>query len=62
MIVFKMGVPSGKQEKAYLNLINLPVNELCNTVPVIKLEFDRPLSEIIQPSSPQNGNSGWVFG
>lgn len=50
------------EQKAYLNLINLPVNELCNTVPVIKLEFDRPLSEIVQPVSPQDGNSGWVFG
>jgi alpha-L-fucosidase len=28
--------------KSYLRLINLPVNEFCNTVLVIKLEFDRP--------------------
>ena len=33
--------PSGHAEgKAYLNLVNLPVNEFCNTVLVIKLEFD----------------------
>ena len=28
--------------RPYLRLRNLPVNELCNTAPVIKLEFDEP--------------------
>jgi hypothetical protein len=27
-------------------LRNLPVNEMANTVPVVKLEFDRPLEKI----------------
>jgi len=43
------------EQKAYLNLINIPANELCNTVPVIKLEFDRSLDDLVQPSSPQDG-------
>ena len=37
-------VPSEHAEqKAYLHLKNLPVNEYCNTVPVIKLQFDRDI-------------------
>ena len=36
-------------QQPYLRLRNLPVNELSNTVLVAKLEFDRPLEEIIQP-------------
>ncbi len=36
-------------QQPYLRLRNLPVNELCNTVLVAKLEFNRPLEEIIQP-------------
>lgn len=47
------------RQKAWLNLVNLPVNELCNTVPVIKLEFDRPPEEWSLPSSPLDGDSGW---
>jgi len=41
-------VPSehGSQE-AFLRIYDLPVNELCNTVPVIRLEFDRPVDEIL---------------
>jgi alpha-L-fucosidase len=40
-------------QKSYLRLINLPTNELCNTVPVIKLEFDRPPEQLVQVvSSP----------
>ena len=34
--------------KAYLRLINLPTNEMCNTVLIIKLEFDRSPGELIQ--------------
>ena len=47
-------------QKAYLNLINLLTNELCNTVLVIKLEFDRSLDELAKHSSPMDGDSGWV--
>jgi alpha-L-fucosidase len=36
-------------QKPYLRLINLPTNEMCNTVLVIKLEFDRPPKEYVQP-------------
>lgn len=50
-----------REQKAYLNLINLPVNELCNTVLVIKLEFDRPLNELVEAGSPMDGNSGWIY-
>ncbi len=35
-------------QKSYLRLINLPTNEMCNTVLVIRLEFDRPPEEILQ--------------
>lgn len=33
------------EQQSYLRLINLPTNEMCNTVLVIKLEFDRPPEE-----------------
>jgi len=33
-------------QQPYLRLRNLPANEMTNTVPVIKLEFDRPLAQI----------------
>ena len=36
-----------REKQNFLRLINLPVNELCNTVLVIKLEFDRPPNELI---------------
>lgn len=49
-----------REQKACLNLVNLPVNELCNTVLVIRLEFDRPLNELAQPQSPRDGDSGWI--
>jgi alpha-L-fucosidase len=42
-------------QKAYLNLVNLPVNKLCNEVPVVKLEFDRSPDELVQPVSPMDG-------
>ncbi len=35
-------------QQPYLRLRNLPANELANTVLVAKLEFDRPLDQIIQ--------------
>ena len=34
--------------KSYLRLVNLPTNELCNTVLVLKIEFDRPPREYVQ--------------
>ena len=36
-----------REKQPYLRLINLPVNELCNTVLVIKLEFDRSPDELV---------------
>ncbi|HSH19740.1 MAG TPA: alpha-L-fucosidase, partial [Draconibacterium sp.] len=33
-------------QQPYLRLRNLPVSELCDTVMVIKLEFEKPLEEI----------------
>ncbi len=41
--------------KAYLNLINLPLNEFCNTVQVIKLDFDCSIDDLAQPTSPKDG-------
>jgi len=47
------------EQKAYLSLMHLPVNDLCNTVPVVKLEFNRSLDELALPVSPADGDSGW---
>jgi len=47
-----------KEEKAYLNLINLPVEEFCNTVLVIRLDFNYSLDNLVQPSSFQDGFLG----
>lgn len=44
------------EQKAFLNLVGLPVDELCNTVPVIKLEFDCSLEELIQPASTHDAS------
>jgi alpha-L-fucosidase len=41
-------------QKSFLRLVNLPTNELCNTVLVIKLEFDRPPEEYVQEVSQSN--------
>lgn len=40
-------------QQPYLRLRNLPANELSNTVLVAKLEFDRPLNEIIQAKNTE---------
>jgi hypothetical protein len=32
---------------------------MCNSVPVVKLEFDRALEELALPTAPQDGDSGW---
>ena len=40
-------------QQPYLRLRNLPVNEMPNTVLVAKLEFDRPLNQIIQPKKTE---------
>jgi alpha-L-fucosidase len=45
-------------QKAYLNLINLPVNDLSNTALVVKLEFDCHLDEIVLAQSKQDGILG----
>jgi alpha-L-fucosidase len=37
-------------QQPYLRLRNLPVNEMANTVLIAKLEFDRPLEQISQPT------------
>lgn len=41
------------EQQPYLRLRNLPLNEMENTIPVVKLEFDRPLEEIIQKSDAE---------
>ena len=48
-----------QEQKAYLRLLHLPVNELANTVLVAKLEFDRPLEELIQPASGPDSFTEW---
>ena len=40
-------------QQPYLRLRNLPVNEMANTVLVAKLEFDRPLEQIIQTKNAE---------
>lgn len=40
-------------QQPYLRLRNLPANELANTVLVAKLEFDRPLDQIIQANNTE---------
>jgi alpha-L-fucosidase len=44
-----------KEGKAYLNLINLPVSEFCNTVLVIKLDFNCSIDDLARPTSPKDG-------
>lgn len=44
------------EQKAYLNLVGLSVDELCSTVPVIKLEFDCSLEELVQPASTHDAS------
>ena len=38
-----------QEQKAYLRLMHLPVNELANTVLVVKLEFDREVRFSVGP-------------
>jgi alpha-L-fucosidase len=38
-------------KKSYLRLINLPTNEMSNTVLVLKLEFDRPPEELVRTAA-----------
>lgn len=50
-------VPSEHVEhKPYLRLRKLPVNELCNTVLVVKLEFDRLPEPIRRDAGPEKGD------
>lgn len=52
--------PSDYSEgKAYLSLINLPVDEFCNSVLVIKLTFNSPVDKLVLSSTPFDGDSGW---
>lgn len=54
--------PSDHTEgKAYLSLINLPLNEFCNTVLVIKLTFNRPVEKLTLPFTPYDGDSNWYL-
>lgn len=48
-----------KEQKAYLRLMHLPANEMANTVLVAKLEFDRPLEELVQATSGPDKVSDW---
>ncbi len=41
-------------QQPYLRLRNLPVDEMCNSVMVVKLEFDRPLNEITKTENSNN--------
>ena len=59
--VVRMNPSDHREQRAFLNLINLPVEELSNTVMVVKLEFDRSLDDIVQPTSPFDGDSRWIF-
>lgn len=47
------------ERKAGLRLMHLPVNELANTVLVVKLEFDRPLEELVQPTANPDTVTDW---
>lgn len=52
--------PSDHAEQCgYLRLRGLPVNDMSNTVPVIRLDFDRPLEELAapKPGRPTNEES-----
>lgn len=37
------------EQRGYLRLRRLPVNEMSNTVPVVRLDFERPLEELAAP-------------
>ena len=48
-----------QEQKAYLRLLGLPANEMANTVLVVKLEFDRPLDELAQPTTSPDKVTDW---
>ena len=48
-----------KEQKAYLRLMHLPTNEMANTVLVVKLEFDRPLEELVRQTSAPDKVTDW---
>ena len=48
-----------KEQKAYLRLMHLPANEMANTVLVVKLEFDRPLEELVRQTSAPDKVTDW---
>ena len=47
------------EQKAYLRLRGLPVNELANTVLVARLDFDRPLEEIASSAASTDRVTDW---
>jgi len=52
--------PAGHlEQKAYLRLVHLPVNELANTVLVVRLEFDRDLEQLVQPGAGSDRFTEW---
>lgn len=48
-----------KEQRAYLRLLHLPANEQPNTVLVVKLEFDRPLEDLAQPTAGPDKVTEW---
>jgi alpha-L-fucosidase len=48
-----------QEQKAYLRLMHLPVNELANTVLVVKLQFDRDLEQLAQPGAGPDEFTEW---
>jgi alpha-L-fucosidase len=48
-----------QEQKAYLRLMHLPVNELANTVLVVKLEFDRDMEQLVQPGAGPDRFTEW---
>jgi alpha-L-fucosidase len=48
-----------QEQKAYFRLLDLPANEMANTVLVVKLEFDRPLEELAQPTTSPDKVTDW---
>jgi len=48
-----------REQKAYLRLRHLPVNQMANTVLVVKLEFDRPLDELVNAKGAAEKGTDW---
>ncbi len=48
-----------RERKPCLRLMRLPVNELSNTVLVVRLEFDRPIEELVEPAAGPDKITEW---